>query len=158
MIIFLIAGLCNIFEYIQATCALLNVGGRALAGWPKPRVKQFPPQCVFLNTANSTPVHNMIATLFNNPGGERPAFAPKGNLHPLLLTMFASIIQSLPAMIEQYGRKHNIVNKVLKTAGSFQFSEATLVAWAAQINDSWIESNTAQYTHSTPHSTKRRHP
>jgi hypothetical protein len=126
MYLILFSGLCNIFVYIQATCSLLNVGGRALAGWPKPRVRCYPPECVFITPENKKHVDSMCSALFNYPPGLQ--MEPGGMLNPFIMTMLASLLQSMRDMKTRYTHLHKsgvhpVVDRIIAAGALCGFNE-----------------------------------
>eukprot|EP01034_Spumella_vulgaris_P023773 gene23774-30038_t len=137
-------GLCNIFNYIQASQALLTVGGQALAGWPFPRKRAYPPRLIFRTPDTVDKLDNIISDLFNYPSGK--GFQPGGHLHPLMEVMLATIVKSYDSMVDDHGKKNPLIAKILEVCAPYRVDHAVLSEWCKEVNMDWTLRNHEQRT------------
>lgn len=140
-------GLCSIFEYIQATSTLLNVGGRALNGWNYPRKPCYPARLVFVDDVNASTVHNFMWELFHLGGmNAELGFAIGGRLYGFAQAMLASIIQSYTDMCDRFNGTHCVLSRIVTVAAKYGISRVQLGTWSDSVRADWKLRNAEQFS------------
>jgi hypothetical protein len=128
------SGLCNCFEYLLHLRETINIGGRALAGWPDSRKPCYPPRCVFnkeLDEDETVSVRNLMESLF------QPSKKIITDLKPLVECMFASLLQNLDSFVTSYGMSHRIVRTLVEKSRSFGIDFDLLQEWGRKVKEDW---------------------
>ena len=129
------------FEYFLNTTTAISTAGRALSGYPNPRVSCFPPRIsVFVTADNKDKIMKMISELFDNSFQITRCEALQG----FAKTLFASLVQYHDEMMNAYGMEHIIVRRVIQTAQKFGATMRELSEWGSLVRDDFNLRNAAR--------------
>jgi hypothetical protein len=138
------SSLCNIFEYIMGTKETLSIGGRALAGYPEPRRRTYPPRLSACIDGNNDIAINVLKTvLFHSNHFD---ILKCNDLNGLVDTMLASLLQYLNVILTNHTMDNLIVVTIVRAALDIDdkvLSLENLLVYGKKIQDDFTLRNSS---------------
>jgi len=140
----------NIFEYAYAEAATLAISARALAGWPNPRMLNYPPSLTALKihlarvgiprlglngAAAVQLLRNFALSFLDTPDEFRLT------LTEFLEMLLATFLRTFDDFIRKYTVKHVVYIAFISKAATFDIPLAALLEWGVVIQHEYEESN-----------------
>lgn len=138
-----LASVTAMMEYHTSTHHTLATGGKALAGWPEPEARIFPPTCdAFLHTfsgEDTEKFNRFLERLFFSAHSIN--VARNVHLRPLALCCFASLLQHLKDFVKDHGTDHLVVKTLYSVTKTCGFRVSDLVGWGEAVQRRWQQEN-----------------
>jgi hypothetical protein len=125
--------ICVLFHYLLHLSVLIDVAGKALAGWTDARQKVFSPRLdVVRNDTNSKDVDAFMCDVLNlSSAGDK--FGPEGRLRPFAKAMLASLIMYWNDFVADQKDSHFIISAMVENAMKNNISRTNLESWSREI-------------------------